>query len=104
MHLMPTRIVLDVRQQGNQRGYQRRRTSSSVRLPRCVLTLSLKGYGEYVTLRTEAVVRIPTDVDPAEVCPLLCAGVTTFNCELAANIPAPSPADPDDSFATAESA
>ncbi|OCT44900.1 Alcohol dehydrogenase 2 [Cladophialophora carrionii] len=37
------------------------------------------GYGEYVTLRTEAVVRIPSDADPAEYCPLLCAGVTVFN-------------------------
>ncbi|KAH9828915.1 alcohol dehydrogenase like protein [Teratosphaeria destructans] len=37
------------------------------------------GYGEYATLRTEAAVRIPTDADPAEVAPLLCAGVTVFN-------------------------
>ena len=37
------------------------------------------GYGEYVTLRSEAVVRVPKDVDPAEYAPLLCAGVTTFN-------------------------
>lgn len=37
------------------------------------------GYGEYVTLRTEAVVDIPKDADPAEFCPLLCAGVTVFN-------------------------
>jgi len=37
------------------------------------------GYAEYVTLRTEAVVPIPTDMDPAEVAPLLCAGVTVFN-------------------------
>lgn len=34
---------------------------------------------EYCILRTEAVVRIPTDVDPASVAPLLCAGVTVFN-------------------------
>ncbi len=34
-----------------------------------------------MTLRTEAVVRIPSDADPAEYCPLLCAGVTVFNCE-----------------------
>ena len=27
------------------------------------------GYGEYVTLRSEAVVRVPTDVDPAEYAP-----------------------------------
>lgn len=37
------------------------------------------GYGEYVTLRTEAVVSIPADADPVEYCPLLCAGVTVFN-------------------------
>lgn len=37
------------------------------------------GYGEYVTLRTEAVVRIPEDIDPAEFAPVLCAGVTVFN-------------------------
>jgi len=34
---------------------------------------------EYCTLRTEAVVRVPKDVDPAEYAPLLCAGVTVFN-------------------------
>ena len=37
------------------------------------------GYGEYATLRTESAVRIPKDADPAEVAPLLCAGVTVFN-------------------------
>ena len=37
------------------------------------------GYAQYATLRTEAVVSIPDDVDPAEVAPLLCAGVTTFS-------------------------
>lgn len=37
------------------------------------------GYGEYVILRTEAVVRIPEDVDPAEYAPILCAGITVFN-------------------------
>ena len=37
------------------------------------------GYGEYVTLRSEAVVRVPTDVDPAEYAPILCAGITVFN-------------------------
>nr|OQO19117.1 hypothetical protein B0A51_14637 [Rachicladosporium sp. CCFEE 5018] len=37
------------------------------------------GYGEYTTLRTEATVRVPEDMDPAEVAPLLCAGVTVFN-------------------------
>jgi D-arabinose 1-dehydrogenase-like Zn-dependent alcohol dehydrogenase len=37
------------------------------------------GYGEYVTLRTEAVVRVPENVDPAEYAPILCAGITVFN-------------------------
>ncbi|KAK5955511.1 hypothetical protein OHC33_003151 [Knufia fluminis] len=37
------------------------------------------GYGQYVTLRTEAVVSIPKEVDPAEFAPQLCAGVTVFN-------------------------
>lgn len=37
------------------------------------------GYAEYMTLRTEATVRVPKDVDPASTAPLLCAGVTTFN-------------------------
>lgn len=37
------------------------------------------GYAEYVILRSEAVVRVPPDADPAEVAPLLCAGVTVFN-------------------------
>lgn len=37
------------------------------------------GYAEYVSLRSEAVVSVPTDVDPVAFCPLLCAGVTVFN-------------------------
>ncbi|KAF3041854.1 hypothetical protein E8E12_000291 [Didymella heteroderae] len=37
------------------------------------------GYAEYCTLRTEAAVRVPLDVDPAAYAPMLCAGVTTFN-------------------------
>ncbi|KAM0756141.1 GroES-like protein [Meredithblackwellia eburnea MCA 4105] len=37
------------------------------------------GYGEYATLRSEAVLSIPDDIDPAEAAPLLCAGVTTYN-------------------------
>ncbi|KAJ3993847.1 GroES-like protein [Lentinula boryana] len=37
------------------------------------------GYAEYVTLRTEAVLPISKDLDPAEASPLLCAGITTFN-------------------------
>ncbi|EMR81815.1 putative alcohol dehydrogenase protein [Botrytis cinerea BcDW1] len=37
------------------------------------------GYAEYVHLRSEAVVRIPEDVDPYEYAPILCAGITVFN-------------------------
>lgn len=37
------------------------------------------GYAEYVLLRAEAVVRVPAEMNPAEVAPLLCAGVTVFN-------------------------
>ncbi|KZT71942.1 GroES-like protein [Daedalea quercina L-15889] len=37
------------------------------------------GYAEYATLRSESLASIPKDVDPAEVAPHLCAGVTTFN-------------------------
>ncbi|KAI9819369.1 MAG: hypothetical protein M1826_001166 [Phylliscum demangeonii] len=37
------------------------------------------GYAEYMTLRSEAAVRIPADMDAAECAPLLCAGVTVFN-------------------------
>lgn len=37
------------------------------------------GYAEYVTLRAEAAVRVPSGLDPAEIAPFLCAGVTIFN-------------------------
>ncbi|KAI4091266.1 MAG: hypothetical protein L6R37_007769 [Teloschistes peruensis] len=37
------------------------------------------GYAEYCLLRSEATVSVPSDIDPAEFCPLLCAGVTVFN-------------------------
>ncbi|CEJ94282.1 Putative Alcohol dehydrogenase [[Torrubiella] hemipterigena] len=37
------------------------------------------GFAEYVLLRAEAVVKVPKEMDPAEVAPLLCAGVTVFN-------------------------
>ncbi|KFZ17631.1 hypothetical protein V502_04504 [Pseudogymnoascus sp. VKM F-4520 (FW-2644)] len=45
------------------------------------------GYAEYVLLRSEAVVRVPMDADPAEYAPLLCAGVTVFNAMRKQNIP-----------------
>ncbi len=37
------------------------------------------GYAEYVLLREEAIVRVPKDADPAQIAPMLCAGVTVFN-------------------------
>lgn len=37
------------------------------------------GFAEYVLLRAEAVARVPKEMDPAQVAPLLCAGVTVFN-------------------------
>lgn len=37
------------------------------------------GYAEYALLRTEAVVKVPTDIDPVEYAPILCAGITVFN-------------------------
>jgi D-arabinose 1-dehydrogenase-like Zn-dependent alcohol dehydrogenase len=37
------------------------------------------GHAEYVLLRTEAVVRVPIDVDPVEYAAILCAGVTVSN-------------------------
>ena len=46
------------------------------------------GYAEYVLLRTEAVVSVPTDVDPVEYAPILCAGITVFNAIRKLNITA----------------
>ncbi|NUP05987.1 MAG: alcohol dehydrogenase catalytic domain-containing protein [Polyangiaceae bacterium] len=37
------------------------------------------GYAEYVVVPAEAVARVPEDLDAAEVGPLLCAGITTYN-------------------------
>ncbi|KAM0433507.1 hypothetical protein ACHAPT_004387 [Fusarium lateritium] len=37
------------------------------------------GYAEYVLLRSEAAVSVPSDMDPAGAAPLLCAGLTVFN-------------------------
>jgi len=45
------------------------------------------GYAEYVLLRTEAVVSVPTDVDPVEYAPILCAGITVFNSIRKLSIP-----------------
>jgi D-arabinose 1-dehydrogenase-like Zn-dependent alcohol dehydrogenase len=37
------------------------------------------GYAQYCTLREEAVVPLPENMDKSEMAPLLCAGVTVFN-------------------------
>lgn len=37
------------------------------------------GYAEYMILREEAAIRRPPELDPVEIAPLVCAGVTLFN-------------------------
>ena len=38
------------------------------------------GYSEYMLARAEAVAAVPEELAPADAAPLMCAGVTTFNC------------------------
>jgi D-arabinose 1-dehydrogenase-like Zn-dependent alcohol dehydrogenase len=38
------------------------------------------GYAEYMIARAEAVALVPDELSPVEAAPLMCAGVTTFNC------------------------
>lgn len=38
------------------------------------------GYGEYMIARGEAVAAVPEELSNAEAAPLMCAGVTTYNC------------------------
>jgi D-arabinose 1-dehydrogenase-like Zn-dependent alcohol dehydrogenase len=38
------------------------------------------GYAEYMIARAEAVALVPAELTPADAAPLMCAGVTTFNC------------------------
>ncbi len=38
------------------------------------------GYADYVIARSEAVAAMPDELSPVEAAPLLCAGVTTYNC------------------------
>jgi D-arabinose 1-dehydrogenase-like Zn-dependent alcohol dehydrogenase len=38
------------------------------------------GYADYVVARAEAVARIPDELSPVEAAPLMCAGITTYNC------------------------
>ncbi len=38
------------------------------------------GYAEYMIARSEALALVPSELSPTEAGPLVCAGVTTFNC------------------------
>jgi alcohol dehydrogenase len=38
------------------------------------------GYAEYMIARAEALALVPEELSPIEAAPLMCAGVTTFNC------------------------
>lgn len=38
------------------------------------------GYAEYTVARAEALARVPEGLSPVEAAPLMCAGVTTYNC------------------------
>ncbi|KAH8894511.1 alcohol dehydrogenase GroES-like domain-containing protein [Thozetella sp. PMI_491] len=42
------------------------------------------GYAEYCTLRAQAAIRVPEDIDPVTFAPILCAGLTTFGALQAA--------------------
>ncbi|KAM5541057.1 hypothetical protein V8D89_005368 [Ganoderma adspersum] len=47
------------------------------------------GYAEFVTLRSEAIVAVPEDMDPVQVAPLLCAGASCFDALRSMNARAP---------------
>jgi D-arabinose 1-dehydrogenase-like Zn-dependent alcohol dehydrogenase len=38
------------------------------------------GYADYMVARAEALAVVPNELSPTEAAPLMCAGVTTFNC------------------------
>jgi D-arabinose 1-dehydrogenase-like Zn-dependent alcohol dehydrogenase len=38
------------------------------------------GYADYTIARWEALARVPQELSPTEAAPLMCAGLTTFNC------------------------
>ncbi len=38
------------------------------------------GYADYLVARAEALARVPAELSPVEAAPLMCAGITTFNC------------------------
>lgn len=60
-------------------GVTRNGGCKSRRIPRLFGLLIRTIVAEYCTIRSEAAVHIPTDVDAANYAPLLCAGVTVFN-------------------------
>lgn len=37
------------------------------------------GFAEYCAVRIDGICTVPEDVDPADVAPLMCAGVTCFS-------------------------
>src|SRR3954451_9553614 len=38
------------------------------------------GYADYMVARSEALALVPAELSPVEAAPLMCAGITTFNC------------------------
>ena len=38
------------------------------------------GYADYMIARAEALARVPEELSPVEAAPLMCAGITTYNC------------------------
>jgi alcohol dehydrogenase len=38
------------------------------------------GYADYMIARAEALARVPDELSPVEAAPLMCAGITTYNC------------------------
>ena len=38
------------------------------------------GYADYTVARAEALARVPEELSAVEAAPLMCAGITTFNC------------------------
>ena len=79
MSILQTRILPDVPERGNQRSHSGRRMLVFPKPSVDQNMYSSNIDAEYCHLRTEAVVRVPSDIDPAAYCPFLCAGVTVFN-------------------------
>ena len=56
-------------------------TSSLVRRRLAITGVTYDGgYADYMIARAEALARVPETLSPEEAAPLMCAGVTTFNC------------------------